>query len=193
MYDTTPRRSDPDTPSGRFVLRIDPELHASLREAARQSGVSLNEYCARKLALQSAALPVAFTDAVARAVELTGNALLGVVAYGSWARDEMADLSDIDLLIVVDSELAVDRRLYGRWDESPLRCDGHVVEPHFVHLPGSTERISSTWAEVAVDGIVLFERDLLVSRMLVGLRHQIVSGRLVRRHAHGQSYWVEAA
>ena len=39
--------------SGRFVLRIDPGLHGALRKAARAAGVSLNEYCARKLATRS--------------------------------------------------------------------------------------------------------------------------------------------
>ena len=74
--------------SGRFVLRIDPGLHAALRAAARESGVSLNDYCVRKLALPVGSL--AATDpagaAVARAAGLFGERLLGVVAYGSWAR-----------------------------------------------------------------------------------------------------------
>ena len=36
--------------SGRFVLRIEPGLHEALRNAARASGLSLNDYCARRLA-----------------------------------------------------------------------------------------------------------------------------------------------
>jgi predicted HicB family RNase H-like nuclease len=36
--------------SGRFLLRIDPGLHAALRHAASASGQSLKEYCGRKLA-----------------------------------------------------------------------------------------------------------------------------------------------
>jgi len=35
---------------GRFLLRISPGLHAALREAATAQGLSLNDYCARKLA-----------------------------------------------------------------------------------------------------------------------------------------------
>jgi hypothetical protein len=37
-------------PSGRFVLRISPGLHAALRAAAAEVKMSLNDYCARKLA-----------------------------------------------------------------------------------------------------------------------------------------------
>ncbi|MFW6198957.1 MAG: toxin-antitoxin system HicB family antitoxin, partial [Gemmatimonadota bacterium] len=40
MSDTT------SLPSGRFVLRIDPERHLVLREAAEETGMSLNAYCA---------------------------------------------------------------------------------------------------------------------------------------------------
>ncbi|MBW3535363.1 MAG: type II toxin-antitoxin system HicB family antitoxin, partial [Gemmatimonadetes bacterium] len=39
MDDTT----GPDLPSGRFLLRIEPELHALLRQEAESSGLSLNE------------------------------------------------------------------------------------------------------------------------------------------------------
>ena len=175
------------------MLRIDPGLHADLRDAAKVAGLSLNEYCARRLALPMSPLAVDCADAVAQAAELVGEALLGVVAFGSWARQELARESDIDLLIVVDEKLAIGRWLYAKWDERPLSHDGHSVEPHFVHPPPSYRRISGTWAEVAMDGIVLFERGLTVSRLLVALRRRVVSGALVRRRLHGQSYWVEVA
>jgi hypothetical protein len=40
---------------------------------------------------------------------------------------------------------------------------------------------------------VLFERDFRISSKLVQVRHDIVSGRIVRRIAHGQPYWTEVA
>ena len=46
------------------------------------------------------------------------------------------------------------------------------------------------WPEIALDGIVLFERDVAVSRRLVAIRRAIADGRLVRRTAHGQPYWT---
>lgn len=190
MSDTT---SASDLPSGRFVLRIDPRLHAALREAADAADLSLNEYCARKLASPGAAVEGAATEAVERAVEVVGPDLVGVVAFGSWARDELTDRSDVDLLVILDPETPLERELYWEWDASPLRWEGHRVEPHFVHLPRPCARISGLWAEAAVDGVVLFERDLQVSRRLVEIRRRIVAGELVRRRSHGQPYWVEAA
>jgi hypothetical protein len=179
--------------SGRFVLRIDPRLHAELRKAARVEGISLNEHCARKLALPAARGFEPGAEATAKAVQLLGDALLGVVAFGSWARGELSERSDIDLLVIVDEKVKIGRGLYRAWDERPVLWNGHSVEPHFVHLPEAGAPLSGTWAEVAVEGIVLYDPDMLVSQTLVRVRQKIASGQIVRRRLHGQSYWVEAA
>lgn len=199
MSDTTSsgRR---DLPSGRFVLRIDPTLHATLREAAARTDLSLNEYCARKLAGGGLGASGPGWRALERASAVLGDDLVGVAVYGSWARGEAADLSDVDVLIVVEGRRPITRDLYRLWDEKPVLWsapdsdpeEGRRVEPHFVHLPPVGEVPSGTWAEVALDGIVLFDPDLAVSRRLVGLRASILGGDLVRREIHGQPYWVEA-
>ncbi len=182
-------------PSGRFILRIDPGLHAALRAAARDADLSLNDYCVRKLAHPSGD-PSALQEArsiVGRAATLVGDGLVGVVVYGSLARGEAAVTSDVDALIVVDTDVPITRDLYRRWDEVPVAWEGHQVDPHFAQLPPVGERVSGLWAEVAVDGIVLFERGLRVSECLVRVRRDIFHGRLVRRFVHGQPYWAEAS
>jgi predicted nucleotidyltransferase len=180
-------------PSGRFVLRIEPGLHALLRDAAERSGVSLNEYCARKLALAAGSSSAPATEVVTRAAAMLGDELVGVVAFGSWAREELTRGSDVDVLVIVEPQVAITRELYRRWDAAPLRWGSHPVEPHFVRLPASVARLSGLWAEAAVDGVVLYDRDLSVSRRLVEVRNRIVAGEIVRRRVHGQPYWVEAA
>lgn len=179
-------------PSGRFVLRIDPQLHARLRDAARQGGVSLNEHCAEKLALPDGPKGPA-ADVVKRAVSLFGGELVGLLAFGSWARDELADGSDVDVLVILEAAVAITRDLYRAWDSEPMRWDSHEIEAHFLHLPKRGARISGVWAEAAVDGVVLFDRDLSLARRLVEIRRRIVDGEIVRRRVHGQPYWVEAA
>ena len=199
MNDTTGSPSS-DLPSGRFVLRIDPTLHATLREAASRAGVSLNEYCARKLADGGLAGSGPAWKAVERASAVLDDDLVGVAVYGSWARGETGDLSDVDVLVVVDADRPVTRGLYRRWDEEPVfwadpdspAGEGRRVEPHFVHLPPSGEVPSGTWAEIALDGIVVFDPDLALSRRLVELRASILEGRVERHEVHGQPYWVEA-
>jgi len=182
-------------PSGRFVLRLDPGLHARLREAAREAQTSLNEFCTRKLA-QPTRTEVASGGShavVDRACELFGDQLLAVIVYGSWARGEATDTSDVDVLVVVDERASITRSLYRTWDAAPLRWDGRPVEPHFVHLRSDAERASGLWAEAAIEGVVLFERGTRTSERLVRVRREIVAGRLVRRIAHGQPYWAEVA
>lgn len=189
------KRAKAENASGRFLLRIAPELHALLRRAAEDAGISLNEYCARKLVAPQGGLASLepAVEAVQRAAAMFGDSLVGVAAFGSWARGEAAAASDVDLLVVVERRVELTRRLYREWDRTPLAWDGRRVEQHFVHLPAAGRRVGGLWAELAVDGIVLFERGLALSTRLVRVRRQIAAGRLVRRTLHGQPYWKEVA
>jgi hypothetical protein len=193
MSDTRSTKSTrQDAPSGRFVVRIDPGLHALLREAARHAGVSLNDYCAGKLALPGTPVGPA-ADVVGRAASMFGDALAGVIAFGSWARAEQAVSSDVDVLVVVGPKVTVTREHYRRWDAEPIRWGARAVDAHFLRLPAAGERVTGIWAEAAVDGVVLFDPDLDLSRRLVEIRRRIVAGEIVRRSVHGQPYWVDAA
>lgn len=193
MHSMTDTSDSPTLPSGRFVLRIEPRLHAALRQEAAQAGLSLNEYCARRLTGAGTAVAGPGWSVVERARAVLPTGLAGVVVYGSWARGEAGPDSDVDVLLVVEREVRIVRGLYARWDEQPVGWAGRPVEPHFVRLPGADETPSGLWAEVAVDGVVLFDPGLAVSRVLVALRRRIAAGDLVRREAHGQPYWLEAS
>ena len=114
------------------MLRLSSGLHAALRDAARSADLSLNDFCVRKLALPSGN-PTAMTGATAvveRAAELFGDALLAIVAYGSWTRDEAVAGSDVDVLIVVDAGAPITRSLYRRWDEKPPVCKSFLGQPN---------------------------------------------------------------
>jgi len=192
MVDIRRRRPEPEA-SGRFLLRLPVRLHESLRVTARTAGLSLNEYCCRRLAAPS---PVGTSDdgtdrAVEWALSLFEDRLLAVLAYGSWARGEAARQSDVDLLVVVEQSVAITRELYRRWDARELEIDGRPVEPHFVHLPAPKRARTGLWAEVSLDGIVLFERGHEVSRCLAAVRRDVFGGLLIRRTVHGQPYWTE--
>ena len=179
--------------SGRFLLRLDPGLHATLREAARADDVSLNEYCVRKLAAPLGSLGSLDSAIVAvrRAGSFFGADLIAVAAFGSWVRGEAGDRSDVDLVICVAEGVALTRELYRRWDVEPLRWADREVDAHFVHLPDLQRFSPAVWGEIAIEGVVLFERDLLLSARLAAIRRQIAAGRIVRRFAQGQPYWVD--
>ena len=178
-------------PSGRFVLRINPGLHASLRETARATGMSLNEYCARKLAAPQRPMDAAAVAVLARAASILGDALVGVAVFGSWARGDAASCSDVDVLLVAADSVPISRGLYRSWDRgAELVWDGRQVTPHFVHLPSGSSEVSGLWAEVAQDGLVIHECRLVVSRFLADVRRRILRGEMVLRTAGGQAYWV---
>jgi predicted nucleotidyltransferase len=174
-------------------LRIEPTVHAALRGAAERVGLSLNEYCARRLAMPASDPGSPAARAVARAWEVVGDGLAGVAVFGSWARGDATRESDVDLLVVVDDSVQVARSLYTKWDQQPCDWEGHRVEALFTKLPREVSGAAGIWSEVAVDGIVLFDRDLALSLLLVDVRGLIAAGHLVRRRVHGQTYWVEMA
>jgi hypothetical protein len=68
--------------------------------------------------------------------------------------------------------------------------NGREIDLHFVHLPEPVARVSGSWAEAAVGGIVLFENDLCVSRRLIRIRERIAAGAMTRRMSQGQPYWI---
>ncbi len=196
---TRASRRAPAVPSrdlpARFLLRLPAALHRELVANASAEALSLNEYCVRRLggpdlriaARQEVAAVLASAAAVA------GAHLLGVIAHGSWVRSEARDSSDVDVMIVVDGSVPLTRSLYRAWDSAAPTWDGRTVDAHFVHLPAAGSRASSVWCELAVEGLLLSDRDGALSAALVDVRRAIAHGRLVRKTAHGQPYWTEAA
>ena len=71
--------------------------------------------------------------------------------------------------------------------------NGREIDLHFVHLPAPDDQVSGSWAEAAVCGIVLYDRELAISRRLIAIREHIAAGGLVRRMSQGQPYWIHEA
>lgn len=182
-----------ESASGRFVLRLEPELHARLRGEAAAAGWSLNEYCARKLALPLPVVSDPASAVVTRAWQVLGRKLVGVLAFGSWVRAEAMTGSDVDVLLVVEPGTRVTRALYRNWDAQPLTWDGRPVDAHFVALPSTAEGASGLWAEAAVEGVVLSDPAYRIAQLLAAVRRRIAAGEIVRGVAHGQPYWREVA
>jgi predicted nucleotidyltransferase len=180
-----------DLPSGRFVLRLPPPLHAQLAASARANGISLNEYCARSLARAEVEVGE-FGAVVAEAISQLGPELVAVAVFGSYARGTFGADSDVDMLLVVSDSVRVDRSLYAPWDELELRIEGHRVEPHYVRMRAPGDALSGFWAEVALDGMPVYDPSLDLTRELVRIRRAILSGVLVRRSAGGRSWWTAA-
>ena len=117
-----------------------------------------------------------------------GRSLMGVVLFGSAARGSMRVGSDIDLLIVLSPETTLDRDIYDKFPGASI--DGHEVSPLFVSFPLPGQELRSVWLEAAVDGIVLFDDDLALTRLFSRIRTKIVEGKVRRCLAYGVPYWV---
>lgn len=178
------------TASGRFVLRLPPPLHASLRDAARQAGLSLNEYCVRVLASAPGAAVGPGAVVAARAATAFGDDLVGIVVHGSWARGEATAASDVDVLVVLEPTCRVTRATYATWDLEPMVFEGREVDVHFASLPDEAVDPGPMWLEVAIDGIVMSDRDHRIDRYLGALRRRIAAGAWTRHLAQGHPYWA---
>lgn len=190
-------------PSGRFLLRIPPDLHQSLRARAADDGRSLNQFCRTALEAAAGARTAVGPASGAAAAEVIagefGRRLEAVVLFGSRARGDAGPWSDVDLLIVLARDAPVTRALYRTWDaalaeEPAVRGLGPNVNPHFAHLPGGAAGSApdgggALWLEVALHGIILWQRTWAVSRWLGDARQRMAEGAIRRHHAHGQPYW----
>jgi predicted nucleotidyltransferase len=163
--------------------------------AASREGLSVNEYCVRRLTADVSP-HTAHRDLrtlLARAEAVAPGKVIGLVLHGSWPRGEARASSDVDILVVVETSVALTRALYQRWDESPVSWDGRPVDVHFIHLPPDADHAGAVWCEAAIEGRVLVDPDGRVERTLVEIRRAIAEGRLMRKRAHGQPYWTRVA
>ena len=111
--------------------------------------------------------------------------VLGIALYGSYARGLARTNSDVDILIVLDRSQSLDRDIY-----NALAEPNGKFAPFFVYLPDESEQPRGLWLEVALDGIVLFDRDFVLNRYLSRLRRAIAQGSVRRKSTHGHAYWV---
>jgi predicted nucleotidyltransferase len=176
--------------SGKFIIRIEPELHERLKAKTARVSKSLNELCAEVLARSVDSIPsgTAPDNALARPISgKFGSTFIGLVLFGSHAKGRTTSESDVDLLIVLDSDAEISRALYWSWDELAL---DPLLSPHFVRLPVDTSRVEGLWCEVAIDGIVLWDPSFQVSRFLAAVRREILDGRVTRKVSHSHPYWI---
>jgi len=185
--------------SGKFVLRVDPELHQALAERANQEGVSLNKFCNQTIRQglnQRGSLPLWKKEALPTLPYLKtrfGKDLLGFAAFGSRVHGGASPSSDLDLLILLRPSVPIQRSLYFWWEETLPPSKHMELNPHFVHLPQSPEEAGGFWFEIALNSEIFYEKKKVLSRYLNRLREFIDSGGVVRHFSHGHPYWERIA
>jgi hypothetical protein len=184
----------------KFLLRLEADLFESLKARAAEGGISINELC--KTLLKNGSSTGIFEEFVSDLNKKIGlkvpQEIIGVVLFGSAARGSATPESDRDLLIILDRSSQLSRDLYQIWDERVGSSKRHAVvlskyTPHFAILPTEVIRTEGIWLETALDGIVLWEKDFLVSRFLSQVRHAIAERKLIRKISHGHPYWMTSS
>jgi hypothetical protein len=186
-----------DKLSGKFVLRLTPELHFRLKQLSGLEKISLNEFCIKTLLSglknqgaphESPGVPSSLLKSIQKK---WSDDLLGIALFGSRARGDAVESSDVDLLLVLRSDTLIQRSLYHQWDDLFENWPTKIISrysPQFVKLPAA-DQAGSLWYEVALDGIVLWEKDGILSAFLRELRTAMAEGKMTRKIAHGQPYW----
>jgi hypothetical protein len=184
----------------KFLTRMPQRLYAALAKQAERDNQSVNQVIVKLLSQETLWSHPGNSDRLLAAVREAKlgdhweNSLRGVVLFGSAARDELTQNSDIDVLVVLDQSTRIDRELYRRWDQRypNLSHQGHLVSVHFSHLPNRHQllELGSLWRELAIDGIVLWEKDKCISQVLRELRIALLEHGVKRRSVHGVGYWA---
>lgn len=179
-------------PSGHFILRISSALHARLRIRAQTEGRSLNSLCESLLeASTSDPLAGVWQPVVAELLSTFGDDLVAILLFGSRARGTAMDSSDTDLLLVFRPTVEITRQLYRKWENRPQsksQAADDRLSLHCVSLTPAPE-VGGFWLEIALDGVLLWERDSRTKVLLSELRKLIAEGHFVREKTHGHGYW----
>jgi hypothetical protein len=120
-----------------------------------------------------------------------GENLFGVVLYGSYARGEAGEWSDVDLLVIA-------RGLPEQWYERNLHLHQILKKipdaPDFSILGKTPEEFEqhfpSLYLDIGLDGIVLFDRNNYTAHKLARIREIIKQAGLARRRlSKGNMFW----
>jgi hypothetical protein len=184
-------------PSGKFVLRLPPELHASLQNDARSQSLSLNELCRIRLSClpNSVSGASGFGGELLAWVQALPAPLIGLTLFGSQAKGAATAGSDTDLLLVLEAGTPLSRDLYSVWDEHfkslPSGLRSKSLTPHFAVFDPEVGSCGSLWLEISLSGILLWEKfPGRIEKHLIRIREAIADGRFRRMVSHGHPYWV---
>ncbi len=97
-------------------------------------------------------------------IEVWQEEVLAIILFGSAARGELQSHSDIDLLLVLAPQIEISREYYRRWEmfydnNRVLISHEKEISPHFVNLASDPLQVGGLWYEVALEGMVLWQKD----------------------------------
>ncbi len=117
--------------------------------------------------------------------------VVGIGLFGSVARGTTHENSDIDLLIVLQANTQLTRRLYTYWDECvEPTLPSNPWSPHFVIEPTDSSSLGSIWLEFASEGKILSDDSSKLATITEHIRELITKGYYQKMKAPGAPpYW----
>ena len=129
-----------------------------------------------------------------------GDDLVSVVVYGSVARGDNRNDSDVDLLVVIrnlpkDSMLKR-IRVFETKVEDKLNLDEYWSKGYYISLspilktPEEAERFSPLYLDMVYDAVILYDRDNFFTKVLDKLREKLRELGAERIWIGKRWYWV---
>jgi predicted nucleotidyltransferase len=183
--------------NSKLLIRLPASLHRELKARAAISQKTLNEFCLEglrsNLSPSAAAISTIAEETAVILRSSLARKLEAILLFGSRAREDAWQGSDTDLLLCLPRGTQLNRDLYREWDALVDQSGGRMApstSPHFAVLPDSVDQAGGLWFEVAIDGIMLWDRRFEVSRFLGQVRRFLLAGKAVRKATYGVPYWV---
>jgi len=136
----------------------------------------------------------AVADVLRRRLSTLPHYVKGVVLFGSVARDEATERSDVDLLVLhdgLDADIVERRRIV--YEEVSKALQGifpvTVIDMELEHFL-NPKTITSLLLNIYYDGVVVLDRTGGLQEFMESVRRRIEGSGLARRRDGRAYYWV---